>query len=65
MRIDPLQHGWMIAPQTQAVMAALGEAWFVGGPRRARRPFPSVAGCERSTGPSARGKTKKRHRHAH
>lgn len=31
MRIDPAQHGWMTAPETLAVMAALGEARFVGG----------------------------------
>ncbi len=31
MRIDPKQHGWMTAPETLAVMAALGEARFVGG----------------------------------
>jgi len=31
MKIDPAQHGWMTAPETVAVMAALGEARFVGG----------------------------------
>lgn len=31
MRIDPSQHPWMTAPETAAVMAALGEARFVGG----------------------------------
>ncbi len=31
MRIDPVQHPWMTAPETVAVMAALGEARFVGG----------------------------------
>ena len=31
MRIDPGQHGWMMAPETVAVMAALVEARFVGG----------------------------------
>jgi poly(A) polymerase len=31
MRIDPTQHGWMTAPETIAVMAALVEARFVGG----------------------------------
>jgi len=31
MRIDPAQHPWMTAPETGAVMAALGEARFVGG----------------------------------
>src|SRR4051812_1632419 len=31
MRIDPAQHGWMTAPETLAVMAALGDARFVGG----------------------------------
>jgi poly(A) polymerase len=31
MRLDPPQHGWMTAPETLLVMAALGEARFVGG----------------------------------
>ena len=31
MKIDPSQHGWMTAPETVAVMTALGEARFVGG----------------------------------
>jgi len=31
MRIDPAQHDWMTAPETVQVMAALGEARFVGG----------------------------------
>jgi poly(A) polymerase len=31
MRIDPSQHGWMTAPETIQVMAALGDARFVGG----------------------------------
>src|ERR1700761_4999582 len=31
MRIDPSLHGWMTAPETVAVMNALGEARFVGG----------------------------------
>lgn len=31
MRIDSSQHPWMTAPETAAVMAALGEARFVGG----------------------------------
>jgi poly(A) polymerase len=31
MRIDPDKHGWMTAPETLQVMAALGEARFVGG----------------------------------
>ena len=31
MRIDPQQHGWMSAPETRAVFAALVEARFVGG----------------------------------
>ena len=31
MKIDPSQHGWMTAPETVQVMAALGEARFVGG----------------------------------
>ena len=31
MKIDPVKHPWLVAPETQAVMAALGEARFVGG----------------------------------
>jgi poly(A) polymerase len=31
MRIDPSQHGWMTAPETLQVFAALGVARFVGG----------------------------------
>jgi poly(A) polymerase len=31
MRIEPGQHGWMTAPETVEVIAALGEARFVGG----------------------------------
>src|SRR6185437_9803725 len=31
MRLDPAKHAWIKAPETQAVMAALGEARFVGG----------------------------------
>ena len=31
MRIDPSRHGWMVAPETVAVMNALVEARFVGG----------------------------------
>jgi poly(A) polymerase len=31
VKIDPSQHGWMTAPETIQVMAALGEARFVGG----------------------------------
>jgi len=31
VKIDPTQHGWMTAPETIQVMAALGEARFVGG----------------------------------
>jgi len=31
MKIDPAQHGWMTAPETLAVMTALGDARFVGG----------------------------------
>jgi poly(A) polymerase len=31
MRIDPAQHGWMTAPETVQVMAALAEGRFVGG----------------------------------
>jgi poly(A) polymerase len=31
VKLDPAQHGWMTAPETVQVMAALGEARFVGG----------------------------------
>jgi poly(A) polymerase len=31
VKIDPSQHSWMTAPETVAVMNALGEARFVGG----------------------------------
>ncbi len=31
MRIDPKQHSWMTAPETLAVMAALGEARVIAG----------------------------------
>ena len=31
MKLDPLRHPWMTAPETVAVMNALGEARFVGG----------------------------------
>jgi poly(A) polymerase len=31
MTLDPARHAWMTAPETRAVLAALGEARFVGG----------------------------------
>jgi poly(A) polymerase len=31
MKLDPLRHPWMTAPETVAAMAALGDAKFVGG----------------------------------
>jgi poly(A) polymerase len=31
LKLDPNQHSWMMAPETRAVMLALGEARFVGG----------------------------------
>ena len=31
MKIDPVKHPWMTAPETASVIAALGEARFVGG----------------------------------
>ena len=36
MKLDPKRHAWMTAPETVAVMAALGEGngRFVGGPVR-------------------------------
>jgi poly(A) polymerase len=36
LKLDPKRHGWMTAPETRAMMAALGEgnARFVGGPVR-------------------------------
>ncbi|MEY4965067.1 MAG: hypothetical protein RL274_650 [Pseudomonadota bacterium] len=43
MRIDPSQHGWMTAPETVQVMAALGEARFVGGAVRDALLGASVA----------------------
>jgi hypothetical protein len=42
MKIDPSQHGWMTAPETVQVMAALGGGRFVGGPRRSKCPFHGV-----------------------
>ncbi len=30
-RLDPKRQGWMSMPETRAVLAALGEARFVGG----------------------------------
>jgi hypothetical protein len=65
MRIDPAQHGWMTSPETVAVMAALGEARFVGGPRRAK--WPDIL-CENPAPvlPAIlRDKEKNRRRHAH
>ena len=38
MWLDPRQHGRMTSPETLAVVAALGDARFVGGPRRAKWP---------------------------
>lgn len=43
MRIDPSQHGWMTAPETVQVMAALGESRFVGGAVRDALLGASVA----------------------
>ena len=31
MKLDPKRHSWMTSPEARAVMAALGEARFVGG----------------------------------
>jgi hypothetical protein len=64
VKIDPTQHGWMTAPETVAVMAALGEGRFVGGPRRAK--WPNVFCCNAELGFPAilRDKEKNRRRHA-
>jgi hypothetical protein len=65
MRIDPAQHGWMTAPETVAVMAALGEARFVGGPRRAKWPN-AVQGRFGTVSPAIlRDREKNRRRHAY
>ena len=65
MRIDPTQHGWMTAPETLAVMAALGEARFVGGAVRNALlgvavvdidiavPMPPERGCRAAARPRA------------
>src|SRR6185437_6450130 len=51
MRLDPSQHGWMTSPETLAVMAALGDARFVGGAvRNALLGMPVVdTGMEHGT----------------
>jgi hypothetical protein len=59
MRIDPKQHDWMTAPETAAVMAALVEARFVGGPRRAGWPFHAAERACRWCRSPARDKIKK------
>ncbi len=43
MKLDPARHPWMIAPETRTVMAALGEARFVGGAVRNALLGTSVA----------------------
>jgi hypothetical protein len=54
----------MTAPETLAVMQALGEARFVGGPRRAE--WPNVFFCKAEPGFPAilRDNKKNRRRHA-
>ena len=42
MKIDPAKHGWMTAPETRKLMAALGEARFVG--RRGAQCAAGLAG---------------------
>ncbi len=64
MRIDPSQHGWMIAPETVAVMAALGEARFVGGPRRAKWPDVALWRLGSLFPANLRDSEKNRRRHA-
>lgn len=65
MRIDPSLHAWMTAPETVQVFAALGEARFVGGPRRAKWPIIADDGFGAVVLAILRDKTKKRRRHAH
>jgi hypothetical protein len=65
MKIDPAQHGWMTAPETLAVMAALGDARFVGGPRRAKRPRASLCLPNWVSPAVLRDNKKNRRRYAH
>jgi hypothetical protein len=65
MRIDPSLHPWMTAPETAQVFAALGEARFVGGPRRAKWPIIAAGGFGAMVPAILRDKKKKRRRHAH
>ena len=64
MKIDPAQYGWMTAPETVQVMAALGEARFVGGPRRAKWPNEFRCNAEPGFPVILRDKKKNRRRHA-
>jgi len=54
----------MTAPETVQVMAALGEARFVGGPRRAKRPIEDFGGSNTLPEAILRDKKKNRRRHA-
>jgi len=64
MRLDPSQHGWMTSPEALAVMAALDDARFVGGPRRAK--WPDTLSSKSKSGYPAilRDNKKNRRRHA-
>jgi hypothetical protein len=64
MRIDPAQHGWMTAPETIQVMNALGDARFVGGPRRAKWPSVSCARYRQALWTILRDNKKNRRRDA-
>ncbi|HEX4027641.1 MAG TPA: hypothetical protein VHX18_08470 [Rhizomicrobium sp.] len=65
MKIDPAQHGWMTAPETVAVMNALCEARFVGGPRRAKWPEMTLWRLGSLFPAILRDSEKNRRRHAH
>jgi hypothetical protein len=64
VKIDPAQHGWMTALETVQVMAALGEARFVGDPRRAKWPIIFCRNAESGFPAILRDKKKNRRRHA-
>jgi len=64
VRLDPSQHGWMTSPETLAVMAALGDARFVGGPRRAKWPYVFCRRSEMGFPAILRDRKENRRRHA-
>lgn len=49
MKLDPVRHPWMKAPETRAVFAALGEARFVGGAVRNALMGEAVADIDIAT----------------